>query len=63
MSEIENIAYTELDERLQQVHLGKLDVIDSRINERLDMSVEPMGIVLDPTNDTLSTSGMLWAWA
>ena len=38
MFKIEDIAGTEFDELLQQVHLGKLDVVDSRISQRLDMS-------------------------
>ena len=57
MSEIEDITDTEFEELLQQVHLGELDVVDSRINERLDTSEELLGIVSDPADDTLSTSG------
>ena len=45
---------------LQQVHLGRLDVIDWRINERLDMSEELLGVISAPADDTLRTSGMVW---
>ena len=58
MSEIEVITDTEFDEVLQQVHLGELDVVDLRITEWLDVSKELLGVVLDPADDTLSTSGM-----
>ena len=47
-----DIADTEFGELLQQVHLGKLDVVDSRINERLDMSKELLIVLSDPANDT-----------
>ena len=60
MSEIEDIADKEFDELLQQVHLGELDVVDSRINERLDMSEELLGGVSNQADDTLSSSGMQW---
>ena len=61
MSEIKDIADTEFDELLQQVHLGEVNVVDLRINERLDMSEELLGVVSDPVDDTLSTSPeMLW---
>ena len=61
MSEIEDMAGTEFDELLlQQMHLGELDVVDSRINQRLDMSEKLLGVVSDPANDALSTSGMPW---
>ena len=33
-------------------------VADSRINERLGMLEELLGVVSDPADDTLSTSGM-----
>ena len=55
MSEIGDIADTEFDD---QVHLGEFDVVDSRINERLDMSEELLGVISDPADDTLGTSGM-----
>ena len=55
---IEDIAGTEFNQLLQQVHLGKLDVVDSCINERLDMSEELLGVVSAAADDTLSTSGM-----
>ena len=60
MSEIEGITGTDLEELLQQVHLGELDVFDSHINERLDTLEELLGIVSAVANDTLSTSGMPW---
>ena len=61
ISEIEDIAGTEFDELLlQQMHLGELDVVDSRINQRLDMSEELLGVVSVPADDALSTSGMPW---
>ena len=60
MSEIENITGTEFDELLQQMHLGEFDVVDSRINERLDMLEEQLGVISAPADDTLSTSGMPW---
>ena len=40
MSEIEDIAGTKFDKLLQQVHFGEFDVVNSRMNERLDMSAE-----------------------
>ena len=60
MSEIEDIVGTEFDELLQQVHLGEVDVVDSRINERLDMSEELLGFISAPVDDILSTLGMAW---
>ena len=39
MSEIKHIAGMEFDKLLlQQMHLGELDVVNSRINQQLDMS-------------------------
>ena len=58
MSEVEDIAGTEFDELLQQVHLGELDVFNSHINKPLDMSEELLGIVLAPADDILSMSGV-----
>ena len=51
---IEDIVDTEFGKLLQQVHLGKLNVVDSRIHvhERLDMSEELMSVVSDPVDDT-----------
>ena len=60
ISEIENIPNTEFDELLQQVHLGKLGVVDLHINERLDMSEELLSVISNPADDTLSTLGMPW---
>ena len=40
---------------LQQVHLGKLDVVDLRINQQLDMSEELLGVVSAPADDKLSS--------
>ena len=63
MSEIKDIAGTEFDELLsQQMHLGELDVVDSRISQRLDMSEELLGVVLVPADDALSTSGTCMPW-
>ena len=45
---------------LQQMHLGEFDVVDSRINEQLDMSEELLGVISAPVDGTLSTSGMSW---
>ena len=50
----------ELDKILQQVHLGKLDVVDSQINDRLDMWEEQLGVFSASANVTLSTPGMAW---
>ena len=41
-----------------RLHLGELDVADSRINQQLDMLEEPLGVVSVPADDALSTSGM-----
>ena len=61
MSEIEDIAGTEFDELLlQQKHLDELDVVDSSINQRLDMSEERLSVDSFPADDALSTSGMPW---
>ena len=57
---IEDIADTEFDQLLQQVHLSEHDVVDSCINEQLDMSEELLGVVSDAVDDTLNTSEMLW---
>ena len=57
-SEIEDIAGMEFDKLIQQVHLGKLNVVDLRTNERLDMSKELLGVVLAPADDTLRMFGM-----
>ena len=47
MSEIEDITGTEFDGLLQRVHLGELNihVVDSRINEHLDILEELLGVV------------------
>ena len=50
--DIEDIADMDFCELMQQVHLGELDVVDSRIHERLDMSEELLGVVSDPADDT-----------
>ena len=56
VSEIEDIAGTEFDELLlQQMGLGELDVVDSRINQQLDMSEELLGVVSAPADDKLSS--------
>ena len=60
MSEMEDIADTEFGKLLQQVHLGKLDIVDLSINERLDMLVELLGVVSYAADDTLSMLGIPW---
>ena len=42
------------------MHLGELDVVDSHINQQLDMSEELLGVVSAAADDVLSTSGMPW---
>ena len=64
MSEIEDIIDTEFDEQLQQQQqqqLDDIDVVDSHVNKRLDMSEELLDVVSDAPDDTLSTLGMPWA--
>ena len=60
MSKIEDIVGTEFTELLQQVHLGKLDVVDSHTSERLDMSEKLLGVVSAPADDTITMLGMAW---
>ena len=60
MFEIECISCTEFDKLLQQVHLGELDVVDSHLNERLDMSEKLLDVVSTPADHALNTSGMSW---
>ena len=61
MSEIEDMAGTKFDQLfLQQMPLGELDVVDSRINQRLDMSEELLGVILVPADDAFSTLGVQW---
>ena len=50
----------EFNELLQQVHLGELHEVDSRISQLLDMSEEMLGVVSAPADDGLSTSGVSW---
>ena len=58
---IEDIAGMEFDELLlQQVHLRELDIVNSRINQRLDMSEELVSIFLVRADDVLSMLGMPW---
>ena len=57
MSEIEDIADTEFDELLEHVDLGKLDVVYSRTDKQ-DVLEELLGVVLVPSDDTLSRSAM-----
>ena len=45
---------------MQQIHLRDLEVVDSRINQRLDMPEELLGAVSVSADDALSTSGMAW---
>ena len=42
------------------MHLGELDVVNSRINQQLDMSEELLGVVSVAVDDALSMSGMPW---
>ena len=63
MSKIEAIADTESYKLLEQVDLGKLDIVESRIDDWQDTSEELLGVggaavLLAPADDTLSTSGM-----
>ena len=37
------------------MHLGELDVVDSRINQRLDMSEQLLCVVLVQADDVLSS--------
>ena len=52
------MADMEFDELLEQVDVGELDIVKSRINERQDMSKELLGVVSAPVDGTLSTLGM-----
>ena len=45
------MADTEFCELLQQVHLGELNVVNSRTHEQLDMLEELLGVVSDPADD------------
>ena len=63
MSENEDIAYMESDKLLEQVDLGKLDIVESHIDDWQDMleellSIRGAAVLLAPADDTLSTSGM-----
>ena len=58
MSEIKDMADMEFDELLEQVDVGELDVVKSRINKQQDMSKELLGVISAPMDGTLSTSGM-----
>ena len=62
--ETEDIADTDGFRRIiattLQVHLGELDLVDSRISQRLFMSEELLGVVSAPADDALSMSGMPW---
>ena len=41
------------------MRLEELDIVDSRIDERQDVSEELLDIVSTPTNETLSMSGVV----
>ena len=56
MSEIGNIADTNLDKLLEKVHLGKLDIVDLHTDEQQDVSEELLGVLSTPADDTSSTS-------
>ena len=45
MSEIKHMADMEFDELSEQVDVGELDVVESRINEQQGMSKELLGII------------------
>ena len=51
MSELEDIADTEFDEVLELVQLGERDIVDSHIDEQLDMSVELLPVFWAPVDD------------
>ena len=57
MSEMEYIANTEFDEQLEHIDLGELNIIKSS-TDRQDMSKELLGIIVAPSDDMLSRSGM-----
>ena len=44
----------------EYIHLAELDVVNSRINKRLEMSEELLGVVSVAADDVLSTLGMPW---
>ena len=57
MSYIEDIANTELDNLLEHIELGELNIVHSHIN-RQDMSEELLDIIVAPKDDTHSRLGM-----
>ena len=59
MSEIEDsgIAVWQLDEPLEHVLFGKLNVVDSCIGERQDTLEELFGVISAPVDDAGSTLG------
>ena len=59
MSEIADMAYMEINDQLEKVHMVERDVVDSRIHvdERQDM-FELLAVVLAPEEDTLSKLGI-----
>ena len=57
-SEIKDMEDMEFDELLEQVDVGELDVVESRVNEWQGMSKELLGIISAPADGILSTSGM-----
>ena len=50
------MAGAEFDELLQQVHLGEHNVVESCINEPLDMSEDLLGVVSAPADNTYRIS-------
>ena len=59
MSESEGIATMEVDELLEDVDLGKLDILQSHTNVQ-ELLKELYGVVLVPADYTLSMSGMAY---
>ena len=57
MSKIEDIADSEFDKLLQQVQLGKHDVLDLRIDKWGDMSKELLGVASASADGTFCWSG------
>ena len=65
MSEIVKMSevYTEFNEQLQQVRLGKLDEINLGINEQLDMSEELLGVISAQVGEFFWAHFVLSLWS
>ena len=59
MSEIKDIADMECDQLLEHIDLGKLDIIEFRMDGQ-DMLENLLGVIVTPTDDALSISGMAY---